>query len=80
MSDSAPAVFKQIGVGRDGLFALDEQGGVWRYFPADKSKGAYAAWYKLTDYRKNNTGKHSPRRETAEVDGNTTTPKEDPTT
>jgi len=65
-------VFKQIGATLDGLFALDEQGGVWRYYPANKGKGTYAAWYRLTDYRVDNTGPRPKPADKAQVvvDGN----------
>lgn len=48
--------FIQIAAGTDSrrpLFAIDEEGAVWHYIPADNAKGRYAFWSKLTGHRRN---------------------------
>ena len=38
------------------LYGLDENGQVFKYFPADKEKDRYAVWVALTHRKKDNTG------------------------
>lgn len=44
-----------------GLYALDEEGGVWHYMAADNEKGQYAFWTKLTGYRRNPADKSTSK-------------------
>lgn len=53
--ENGKAKFTQIATGRDGLFAIDADGAIWRYYPANKAAGRFAAWYRLTEFRKDNT-------------------------
>lgn len=38
------------------LYALDENGQVFKYVPANKKEGYYAVWVALTHRKKDNTG------------------------
>jgi hypothetical protein len=58
---SEPSRFIQIATGGQRLYALDENGCVWRYYPARKDKAgnikeiegrkSYATWIKITNHR-----------------------------
>lgn len=58
--------FKQIACSVHGLYAIDEQGGVWQYFPAtDEGEWGkrYSSWLRLTERRQDHTGqKPEPRQ------------------
>ena len=55
--------FVQITGTGDNLSALDEEGGVWRYYPARPGKNEgetqYACWMKITNHRVDKTGRRS---------------------
>jgi len=55
--------FKQISAGTVGLYGLDADGGVWRYYPAVYESGKvkkYSGWYRLTTRGLDATGPRDP--------------------
>jgi hypothetical protein len=51
--------FEQITAGAVGLYGLDSDGGVWRYYPAVKENGKvkkFSGWYRLTSLGYDATG------------------------
>ncbi len=58
--------FIQITASGKLLYALDSDGGVWKYFPAttypDGEVDRFSAWVRLTQRRKDGTGRR-PQRE-----------------
>lgn len=43
--------FIAIAANTDGLFALDNRGWIWKYYPYDETRDRYAFWGKLTSHR-----------------------------